>query len=319
MTAPLTPPGCDLRGMAFMPLDVARLLDSDTVALTDGREFKAAFLLWARSWTQVPAASVPADERLLCRMVSLSLNEWREVSDMALRGWVECDDGRLYHPVVAEKALQAWIERVAYKARSSKANAAKHEGFKHSPEAFDAMRRDAVIHLERLVPGSGVSFGIVLQGDEITPSGSRSAPTRSVSPPKREGEERDSESERDSSLVASPAASATPDVQSAFDAYNDVARELGLPVARDLTAKRTGKIARTLKAKGLSGWSEALDALRDSPHCQGRNDRGWKADLDFLLQEDSFQRLTEGRYAGRPTPTPSGGGSYMDLVMERMA
>jgi hypothetical protein len=30
---------------------------------------------------------------------------------MAMRGWVKCSDGRLYHPVVAQNALQAWEGR----------------------------------------------------------------------------------------------------------------------------------------------------------------------------------------------------------------
>jgi hypothetical protein len=31
---------------------------------------------------------------------------------MALHGWTQCSDGRLYHRVVAEKALEAWRERL---------------------------------------------------------------------------------------------------------------------------------------------------------------------------------------------------------------
>jgi hypothetical protein len=37
---------------------------------------------------------------------------WPQVKAHALRGWVDGGDGRLYHPVVAEKALAAWIEKL---------------------------------------------------------------------------------------------------------------------------------------------------------------------------------------------------------------
>ena len=114
---PLTPPDCDLRGLAFMPLEVARLRDSDLTLTSSGDEFKAAVLLWCAAWAQVPAASLPDDERLLARLCGLEVKLWRRVRAAALRGWVLCDDGRLYHPVVAQKAREAWQERIVYRQR----------------------------------------------------------------------------------------------------------------------------------------------------------------------------------------------------------
>ena len=107
--APLTPADCNLRGMPYMPLKVSQVLQSETFGLTTGDEFKAAFALWCASWMEVPAASLPNDERML-DFLSRSKN-WKKVRDMALRGWVLCDDGRLYHPVIAEAALDAWEKR----------------------------------------------------------------------------------------------------------------------------------------------------------------------------------------------------------------
>jgi len=112
MPAPLTPPDCDLRGMPFLPLDVGRLMDSDLFALATGPEFKAAVALWCKAWTQVPAASLPADDRILAHLAGgLTPARWRQVQAVALRGWMVCADGRLYHPMLAELALDAW-ERV---------------------------------------------------------------------------------------------------------------------------------------------------------------------------------------------------------------
>ena len=64
---PLVPAEVDLRDFGFMPLDVLRLRDSDLAALANGEEFKAAVLLWCAAWHQVPAASLPNDDRLLAR------------------------------------------------------------------------------------------------------------------------------------------------------------------------------------------------------------------------------------------------------------
>ncbi|MCF7771230.1 DUF1376 domain-containing protein [Achromobacter pulmonis] len=108
--APLTRPDCDLRDFAFMPLDVARLRDSDLSIQVDAEEFRAAVLLWCAAWHQVPAASLPDDDKALAALAGYGriVAEWRKHRDGALYGWVKCSDGRLYHPVVAEKARDAW-------------------------------------------------------------------------------------------------------------------------------------------------------------------------------------------------------------------
>lgn len=121
MTAPLTPADCDLRDFAFMPLDAARLLDSDMFALSTGEEFKAAIALWCKAWVQVPAASLPDDDRVLAYLSGAGAR-WKKIKVMALRGFVKCSDGRLYHCIVAEKANEAWAKKQSYRARSKKGN-----------------------------------------------------------------------------------------------------------------------------------------------------------------------------------------------------
>ncbi|MDT0507521.1 DUF1376 domain-containing protein [Novosphingobium sp. MMS21-SN21R] len=122
MTAPLTPADCDLRDFAFMPLDATRLLDSDLFALSTGDEFKAALSLWCKCWLQIPAASLPDDDRVLAHLSGAG-SKWKKVKDMALRGFIKCSDGRLYHPVVAEKANDAWDRRSGFQEkRANKTN-----------------------------------------------------------------------------------------------------------------------------------------------------------------------------------------------------
>jgi len=111
LAEPLTPPDCDLRstGMAFMPLDVGRLMDSDLFAIATGEEFKAAMALYAKSWLQCPAGSLPNNERVLAHLAGgYAPRRWARIRDVALHGWMLCTDGRLYHPMVAELANDAW-------------------------------------------------------------------------------------------------------------------------------------------------------------------------------------------------------------------
>lgn len=110
---PLTPANCDLQDFPFMPLDVARLRDSELASNETPDACWAAVLLWSASWHQVPAASIPDDELWLAKQAGYQLRgkidkAWSKVRAGALRGWVKCSDGRLYHPVVAEKARDAW-------------------------------------------------------------------------------------------------------------------------------------------------------------------------------------------------------------------
>lgn len=108
--APLTPADCNLQDFAFMPLDVARLRDSDMAAYESPEACWAAVLLWSAAWHQVPAASLPDDDRFLAKAAGYGrvVKEWMNVRDGALHGWIKCADGRLYHPVVAQKAMESW-------------------------------------------------------------------------------------------------------------------------------------------------------------------------------------------------------------------
>lgn len=111
---PLVQAGVDLRDFPFMPLDVVRLRDSDIAAISSGEEFRCAVLIWCASWHQVPAASIPDDDIVLAQLSGFGrvVKDWKRVREGALRGWIKCSDGRLYHPVVAEKANEAWSAKM---------------------------------------------------------------------------------------------------------------------------------------------------------------------------------------------------------------
>lgn len=125
---PLTPADCDLRDFAFMPLDVVRLRDSDMAATESAEAFRAAVLLWCASWHQIPAASLPNDDRILANLAGFGrvVKEWIKIKPGSLRGWVECSDGRLYHPVIAEKANEAFRRKLEQSWKTELARIKKH-------------------------------------------------------------------------------------------------------------------------------------------------------------------------------------------------
>lgn len=102
MVEPLVPADADVRGFKDMPMEVSRLLSSETWIMCTPEERSAAINLWFHSWMQVPAGSLPDNDRVLAHL-SMASERWPEVKEMALRGWIKSDDGRLYHTVVCEK------------------------------------------------------------------------------------------------------------------------------------------------------------------------------------------------------------------------
>lgn len=99
-----------------MPLDVVRFRDSDFTALVDAEAFRAGFMLMCASWHQVPAGSLPSDDRILSNLAGFGrvVEEWKKYKDEALHGWILCDDGRYYHSVVCEKAMESWNSKQEY-------------------------------------------------------------------------------------------------------------------------------------------------------------------------------------------------------------
>ncbi|ACK51687.1 hypothetical protein Msil_2767 [Methylocella silvestris BL2] len=117
LPAPLTPEDADLADFQYMKLDVRRLRDSRIASAISGEEFRCAVLLWCAAWHQKPASSLPDDDLELSQLAGFgrALSEWLKVREGALYGWIKCADGRLYHPVVAEKANEAWAEKLAFR------------------------------------------------------------------------------------------------------------------------------------------------------------------------------------------------------------
>jgi hypothetical protein len=111
LPAPLVPAEVDLRDYAYMPLHVVRLRDSGIAAIEDPEAFRAAVISWCVAWHQVPAGSLPSGDSELARMLGYGrdMRTFRRVREHgALRNFILCADGRLYHPVVCGLAIEAW-------------------------------------------------------------------------------------------------------------------------------------------------------------------------------------------------------------------
>lgn len=107
----------------------------------------------------------------------------------------------------------------------------------------------------------------------------------------------------------------------AFEAWNATAARCGLAQAAKITPDRQRKIIARLRDYGTDGWGRALANIERSSFLTGKNDRGWRADLDFLLQPASFSKVHDGtygsgRHAGPATPEAM---SPHEIAMQREA
>lgn len=132
-----------------------RLLASELVAIGTPEQCWAAVLLWCRAWQQKPAASLPNDDRVLASF-SRAGRRWPKVKDMAMRGFVLCNDDRWYHKVLAREALEAWDKRVKFRDRSQKAHTAR-QGLQQA-DLLDATSAQQEGKGSRSGSGSGRDF-----------------------------------------------------------------------------------------------------------------------------------------------------------------
>jgi len=141
--APLSAPDCNLRGLEWMPTETVNILESDLFLQSTGDEFKAAMALIWKSWRQIPAGSLPNDDRSLAILSGAS--DWTSVRTMALHNWVLCSDGRLYHPVVAAKAMEALPHRQDFVEKKTADQQRKERERKDRKELFAALRAAGVV------------------------------------------------------------------------------------------------------------------------------------------------------------------------------
>jgi hypothetical protein len=89
-------------------------------------------------------------------------------------------------------------------------------------------------------------------------------------------------------------------VDQVVTAFSDMARRSGLSVPRAVTQSRRRSLLLRIEEHGLPAVLDAIERIGRSRFCRGENDRGWRADLDFLCQPKSFVSILEGKYDDRP-------------------
>jgi hypothetical protein len=89
--------------------------------------------------------------------------------------------------------------------------------------------------------------------------------------------------------------------QTIVDRWNTLAEQLGLAKIIRVTKTREKQLKQRLQEEEWD-LNKIEDGIRASNFLQGRNDRGWKVNFDFIINASGYVKILEGRYTnGRRT------------------
>lgn len=289
---PLVPAYVDLRGFPYMPIDIVRLFGSEFHAHSSDSEWRAGVTLWLKSFHQVPAASLPDDDIVLARLAEFGrdLRGWKKVKQGAMRGWILCRDGLFYHPVVAEKAMDAWKSKQCQVDRTAAAREARAR--KRLSQSMSQTAQSSVTeNVTEVVTGSNITEQNRTEDSSLRSESGVADATPAKAPSDREIAER---------LAAS---------------WREVLAGTGLAMPSKLNRRRIAAAAARWGdelGRNEAQWRAFLGRIRGSPFLLGGGPRGWKADFDWALQPGSILATLEGKYDPRPAAKGHAAGDDVD-------
>lgn len=105
MTPAPYPADTRAKGWRF-EIDTERIRQSDTWALAPAETRPWLLMLWMVAWEQTPCGSMPNDDVLIAARLGLTPKVFAKQRAVLMRGWWLAEDGRLYHPVIAERVAE---------------------------------------------------------------------------------------------------------------------------------------------------------------------------------------------------------------------
>lgn len=114
----------------------------------------------------------------------------------------------------------------------------------------------------------------------------RARTERAMAAPKKKKENKKKSIDGSSAFVA----------QTFLDLWNSAAHP-DLPKVLEIKGRRlSAASARWAENPSREYWSDVISKLNERPFCVGQNDRGWKANIDWLIKPDTATKILEGMY-----------------------
>lgn len=187
-------------------------------------------------------------------------------------------DAMLAAGCTAEQIVAA-VKADQWEAESRKAS--KRNGTARRTREYRARQRDAVTHGD----SCDASHNVTPLDKEIPPK-----PPKEINPP--------------ISPISNEMAPCSPDlvsVEEVRDGWNTLAGNHGLPQIAKLSDQRRRKAKAQAKRFPIDDWVNVFAKISQSPFLRGENERGWRCDFDFILSEQNFLKILEGKYDPQPT------------------
>lgn len=221
-------------------------------------------------WIEI---ELPLDDAHLASLVGLTIEQWIGVRDRVLALF------KIYKKrgVIRHKRLDAERKKQAEYTRTQSESGKKG--------ADSRWRKDG---RTKPINGEATKSPMAKNGSSSpTPSPSPTPIPPTSTPPLGE------EKEESSCLAARPPFGPT-ELQRD---WNEVTSADGLRTCRELSkARRVAATARIRDHPDEPYWAGVILRIAKSDFCRGENDRGWKADFDFLVRRDTHLKVLEGKY-----------------------
>lgn len=158
-------------------LDCERIAQSDTWALAAPCQRPLLLMLWFIAWQQTPCGSLPKDDTLNAARLGMEADAFQSSKAILLRGWIEANDGRLYHPVVTQLVLEM-MDRKAGNAQRQAAYRQRRLGARDR-ETNDKHRTDNVVtHYSGVSDDTTTTTNTTTITNESIPNGISTVSTR---------------------------------------------------------------------------------------------------------------------------------------------
>lgn len=118
---------------------------------------------------------------------------------------------------------------------------------------------------------------------------------------RKQSQKRDTEPSLEPSTPIIPKGMTSPDpeqvsIDEVLEGWNSLAAKHGLAQIRKLTALRRRKVQSQAKSFTVADWQAVFAKISQSPFLKGENRQGWRCDFDFILSENNFVKILEGKY-----------------------
>lgn len=276
LPAPPYEPDTAANGYGF-DLDVVRMQNSDSWLICPPELRPWMMMTWVMSWTQRPCGSLPADDEILAARIGCTLDFLQVHRRYILRGWERHADGRLYHHVVTEIVLKMIASRDKWRLKKRGQRQAK-------PDDTNPVPGDTP-ETPRGVPGA-------------SPPSSSSSSSSYV----KEGKPSWSES-RDAGSDRAPSCPHHDIIR----LYHQLLPELpGIIVSRWFGSEGESHLRTRWREdprhQSLAFWERFFQTIRTNPHWMGDNERGWRADLRWVLKRANFDKVLQRMVANSEHP-----------------